>query len=81
MSAQIAILEPVPRHARHPFFDLKPGVGVRVALAAVLGIGEPATRAFDVGEAPLRCFARPLTGGHYGCPSVASGAIDPSALG
>jgi putative iron-dependent peroxidase len=49
MTPQVAILDPVPDHARHLFFDLKPGTDPRAALrtlaaacdglGAVLGVG------------------------------------------
>ena len=53
MTAQSAIFDPIPDHARHLFFDLNPDVDPRAALhalaeqcdgqSAVLGIGPNVT--------------------------------------
>lgn len=66
MTPQAAILEPVPAHARHLFFDLKPGADPRPALrsladacdgtSAVLGIGEGVAAALGANLAGLRGF-------------------------
>lgn len=66
MTAQPAIFEPVPAHARHLFFDLNPSVNPRAALLAlaaacdgqsvVLGIGLAITQALGVPVAGLRSF-------------------------
>lgn len=66
MNPQPAILEPVPVHARHLFFDLKPSADPRTALqalaaacdgrSAVLGIGEAVTQALGSDVPGLRTF-------------------------
>jgi len=66
MTAQAAIFDPIPRHARHLFFDLTPSADPRAALhalaaacdgqSAVLGIGESVTQALGVTVSGLRGF-------------------------
>ena len=66
MSAQSAIFDPIPDHARHLFFDWNPSVDPRAALRAlavqcdgqstVLGIGANITQALEVTVAGLRRF-------------------------
>ncbi len=66
MTAQTAIFEPIPVHARHLFFDLKPSADIRAALVSlaaacdgqsvVLGIGEPLSQAVGVPVPGLRGF-------------------------
>ena len=66
MTAQTAIFDPVPSHARHLFFDLNPAADCRSALhalaaqcdgqSAVLGIGLDVIRALGVQLAGLRSF-------------------------
>jgi len=66
MTAQTAIFDPIPDHARHLFFDLNPAVHPRAALqalaaacdgqSAVLGIGLNVTQALGVQFAGLRSF-------------------------
>jgi putative iron-dependent peroxidase len=66
MTAQAAIFDPIPAHARHLFFDLNPAADCRSALhslaaqcdgrSAVLGIGLEVTRALGVQVAGLRSF-------------------------
>lgn len=66
MTPQAAILEAIPDHARHLFFDLKPGADLRAALralaaacdgrSAVLGIGQPVAEAMGGEVAGLRGF-------------------------
>lgn len=66
MTAQPAILEPVPAHARHLFFDLIPSVHPQAALLAlaaacdgrsvVLGIGPDVAHALGAQIAGLRGF-------------------------
>ena len=66
MTASAAIFEPIPKQARHLFFDLRPGEDIRAALTAlaaacdgqatVLGIGEPVVRALHAGVPGLRAF-------------------------
>lgn len=66
MSAQSAIFNPIPDHARHLFFDWNPSVDPRAALRAlamqcdgqstVLGIGANVTQALGVTVAGLRSF-------------------------
>lgn len=66
MTPQTAILEPIPDHARHLFFDLKPAVDPRPVLqalaaacdgnSAVLGIGAGAAGALGSAVAGLRGF-------------------------
>lgn len=75
MTAQSAIFDPIPDHARHLFFDLNPEVDPRAALqalaeqcdgqSAVLGVGLNVTQGLGVTVAGLRSFpllpdARPL---------------------
>lgn len=67
MTPQAAILEPIPDHARHLYFDLAPGADPRAALralaaacdgrAALLGIGAPLAAALGQGVPGLRGFA------------------------
>lgn len=66
MTPQSAILQPVPDHARHLFFDLKPAADPRAALRAladacdgasvVLGIGAGVAAALGTGFTGLRGF-------------------------
>lgn len=66
MTAQAAIFEPIPPHARHLFFALLPNGDVRAALAAlaaacdgqaaVLGIGAPTAAALNATVPGLRVF-------------------------
>ena len=66
MTAQAAIFDPVPSHARHLFFALNPAADCRSALhalaaqcdgqSAVLGIGLDVIRALGVQLAGLRSF-------------------------
>lgn len=66
MTPQTAILEPVPDHARHLFFDLTSSGDLRAPLralaaacdgrAAVLGIGAGVAQALGTGVAGLRAF-------------------------
>jgi putative iron-dependent peroxidase len=66
MTPQAAILEPIPDHARHLFFDLEPGADPRLPLrrlaaacdgrTAVLGIGTPVVAALGATLAGLRSF-------------------------
>jgi len=66
MTAQSAIFEPVPAHARHLFFDLNPTVHPRAALqalaaacdgrSAVLGVGVAVAQALAVSVTGLRSF-------------------------
>ena len=66
MTAQTAIFDPIPAHARHLFFDLNPSVDPRAALQAlaaacdgqsvVLGIGASVAQALGVTVAGLRGF-------------------------
>jgi len=66
MTAQAAIFDPIPSHARHLFFELNPAADCRSALqaliaqcegqSAVLGIGLDVTRALGVRLAGLRGF-------------------------
>lgn len=66
MTAPTAIFDPIPEHARHLFFDLRPGAEIRTALAAlaaecdgaavVLGIGEPVAQALRTDVPGLRRF-------------------------
>jgi putative iron-dependent peroxidase len=66
MSAQAAIFDPIPDHARHLFFDLSPSVDPRAALQAlatacdgqsvVLGIGANVAQALGATVAGLRAF-------------------------
>lgn len=66
MTCQAAILEPLPAHARHLFFDLNPAVSPRAALQAlaaacdgqsvVLGMGVAVAQALGVQVARLRDF-------------------------
>lgn len=66
MTAQPAIFDPIPIHARHLFFDLEPGADCRSALhalaahcdghSAVLGIGLDVTQALGVQLEGLRGF-------------------------
>lgn len=66
MTPQAAILEPISDHARHLFFDLRPGTDARPALrqlaaacdgrSALLGIGAPAVTALGTALAGLRGF-------------------------
>jgi putative iron-dependent peroxidase len=66
MNPQPAILESIPAHARHLFFDFDPALDPRSALraiaaacdgrAALLGIGQPIVRALGRGVAGLRDF-------------------------
>ena len=66
MTPQSAILQPVPDHARHLFFDLKPAADPRAALralaaacdgtSAVLGIGTNVADTLGVKLADLRGF-------------------------
>jgi putative iron-dependent peroxidase len=66
MTAQSAIFDPIPAHARHLFFDLNPSVDPRAALqalaaacdgqSAVLGIGLSVAQALGVTVAGLRGF-------------------------
>jgi putative iron-dependent peroxidase len=66
MTAQSAIFDPIPDHARHLFFDLDPAVDPRAALHAlagqcdgqsvVLGIGSAVTQALGAAVAGLRDF-------------------------
>lgn len=66
MTPQAAILEPIPDHARHLFFDRVPGADPRAALRALaaacdgrkalLGIGAPVPEALGVAIAGLRSF-------------------------
>jgi putative iron-dependent peroxidase len=66
MKSQAAILEPIPDHARHLFFDLKPATDPRAALralagacdgkSAVLGIGMPVVETRGIKLAGLRDF-------------------------
>lgn len=66
MKPQPAILEPVPAHARHLFFDLKPSADPKATLqllaaacdgqSAVLGIGEAITQALGANISDLRTF-------------------------
>jgi putative iron-dependent peroxidase len=66
MTPQSAILQPVPDHARHLFFDLKPAADPRAALqalaaacdgmSAVLGIGANVADTLGVKLAGLRGF-------------------------
>lgn len=66
MKPQSAILEPVPDHARHLFYDLDPATDPRAALqalaaacdgrTAVLGIGSAVAEALGVPVAGLRGF-------------------------
>lgn len=66
MTPQAAILEPIPDHARHLFFDLRPEADPRAALRAlaaacdgrsvVLGIGAGVAAALGVVVAGLRGF-------------------------
>jgi deferrochelatase/peroxidase EfeB len=96
MTPQAAILEPVPDHARHLFFDLNPATDPSGALRALatacdfLAFG----KSFDAYEAQLRRmtghddgisdalfhFTRPITGGYYWCPPLGTMGID-QALG
>lgn len=67
MKPQSAILEAVPAHARHVYFDLKPSANPAAALralaaacdgrSAVLGIGAAVTQALGVTIPGLRRFA------------------------
>lgn len=89
MTPQSAILDPVPDHARHPFFELRPATDPRAALRALAG------KSFDAFEAQLRrmtghddgisdalfSFTRPLTGGYYWCPPLGAAGVDLQALG
>lgn len=66
MTAQTAIFEPIPPHARHLFFDLLPDGDTRAVLAAlaaacdgrsaVLGIGAPTAGALNAAVPGLRAF-------------------------
>lgn len=66
MTPQPAILEPVPAHARHLFFDLKPSADPKAALqalaaacdgrSAVLGIGAAVMQALGANLERLRAF-------------------------
>jgi putative iron-dependent peroxidase len=66
MTAQAAIFDPIPDHARHLFFDLNPAVDSRAALQAlaaacdgqsvVLGVGTSVAQALGVPVAGLRDF-------------------------
>jgi putative iron-dependent peroxidase len=66
MTAQTAIFDPIPDHARHLFFELNPAVDPRPALQvlaaacdgqfAVLGIGPSVTQALGVTVPGLRSF-------------------------
>ena len=66
MKPQAAIFEPIPDHARHLFFDLKPAADPRAALralaaacdgtSAVLGIGVKVAETLGVDLAGLRGF-------------------------
>ena len=66
MTPQAAILESIPDHARHLYFDLAPGADPRAALralaaacdgrSALLGIGAPVTETLGVAIAGLRGF-------------------------
>jgi len=66
MTPQAAILQPIPDHARHLFFDLKPAADPRVALralaaacdglTAVLGIGVRVAETLRTDVAGLRGF-------------------------
>jgi putative iron-dependent peroxidase len=66
MTAQTAILEPVPAHARHLFFDLKPSAHPRASLqklaaacdgrSVVMGVGIGVSQAPGVSVAGLRGF-------------------------
>lgn len=66
MTAQAAILEPIPAHARHLFFDLKPSAHPRASLqnlaaacdgrSVVMGVGLGVAQALGVSVAGLRGF-------------------------
>ena len=66
MTPQAAILEPIPDHARHLYFDLAPGADLSAPLralaaacdgqGALLGIGAPVAEALGVTIAGLRSF-------------------------
>lgn len=66
MTPQAAILEAIPDHARHLFFDLEPGVDPRPSLralaaaidgrTAVLGVGAPVAAALGAAVRGLRSF-------------------------
>lgn len=66
MTAQAAIFDPIPDHARHLFFDLNPAVDSRAALQAlaaacdgqsvVLGVGTSVAQALGAPVAGLRDF-------------------------
>jgi putative iron-dependent peroxidase len=66
MTAQTAILEPIPAHARHLFFDLKPSAHPRASLqklaeacdgrSVVMGVGIGVAQALGVSVAGLRGF-------------------------
>lgn len=85
MTAQTAILEPAPHYARHLFFDLKrsahPGAELHALAAAcdgqisVMGMGKEAARALIDSS-----FARLVTGGYCGYPSMPGLPNDLSAL-
>jgi putative iron-dependent peroxidase len=75
MTAQTAILEPIPAHARHLFFDLKPAASPRATLlelaavcdgqSVVMGIGIAVAQVLGASVAGLRGFpvlpdARPV---------------------
>jgi putative iron-dependent peroxidase len=66
MTAQTAILEPIPAHARHLFFDLKPAASPRATLlelaavcdgqSVVMGIGIAVAQVLGASVAGLRGF-------------------------
>jgi hypothetical protein len=78
MTPQAAILEPLPEHARHLFFDLQDGC-----------FGRECDNNDERDDAPTSAhvkralfgFTQPLAGGYDGCPPMRAGGVDLQALG
>lgn len=64
MTPQAAILEPVPAHARHLLFDLKPGGDPRGALRALASACDGRTVVLGIGAGVAAALGREVTGLH-----------------